>query len=132
MKAAALAGGAWSKQWRRWAPVAVLVGLCIIIGLFNPNFFGGANFVRMLNTAAIPLVICMGVTFVILMGSIDLSAEGVIAICAVIVSLHAGRERFHRNGHRPLGSVPAGDARRRPDRACSTASSTSNSAFRPS
>lgn len=87
MKAAALAGGAWSKQWRRWAPVAVLVGLCIIIGLFNPNFFGGANFVRMLNTAAIPLVICMGVTFVILMGSIDLSAEGVIAICAVAASM---------------------------------------------
>jgi ribose transport system permease protein len=87
VKAAALAGGAWSKQWRRWAPVAVLVGLCIIIGLFNPNFFGGANFVRMLNTAAIPLVICMGVTFVILMGSIDLSAEGVIAICAVAASM---------------------------------------------
>ena len=87
VKAAALAGGAWSKQWRRWAPVGVLVGLCIIIGLFNPNFFGGANFVRMLNTAAIPLVICMGVTFVILMGSIDLSAEGVIAICAVAASM---------------------------------------------
>ena len=65
----------------------VLVGLCIIIGIVNPNFFGLPNIVRMLNTAAIPLVICMGITFIILMGSIDLSAEGVIAICAVAASM---------------------------------------------
>lgn len=58
-----------------------------MIGLFNPNFFGVSNLVRMLNTAAIPLVICMGTTFIILMGSIDLSAEGVIAICAVAASM---------------------------------------------
>jgi ribose transport system permease protein len=75
------------KHWRRWAPVAVLVGLCIFIGLFNPNFFGLNNVVRMLNTAAIPLVICMGATFIILMGSIDLSVEGTIALCAVAASL---------------------------------------------
>ena len=87
MTAAAISGRTWTGQWRRWAPVAVLAGLCIIIGLFNPNFFGVSNIVRMLNTAAIPLVICMGTTFIILMGSIDLSAEGVIAICAVAASM---------------------------------------------
>ena len=43
--------------------------------------------VRMLNTAAIPLVVCMGATFIILMGSIDLSVEGTIALCAVAASM---------------------------------------------
>ncbi len=105
MKAAAPAGGIWAKQWRRWAPVVVLVGLCILIGLFNPNFFGISNLVRMLNTASIPLVICMGATFIILMGSIDLSAEGVIAICAVAASMLVAND-FTGVAIGPL-SVPA-------------------------
>lgn len=74
-------------QLRRWAPLLVLAGLCILIGLVNGNFFSIDNLVRLLNTAAIPLVICMGATFIILMGSIDLSAEGVIALCAVAASM---------------------------------------------
>jgi ribose transport system permease protein len=85
--AAAISGGVYMKHWRRWAPVAVLLGLCLVIGAVNPNFFSKFNIVNMLNIAAIPLVICMGATFVILMGSIDLSAEGVIAICAVAASM---------------------------------------------
>ena len=87
MTAAALSGGTWLKQWRRWAPVAVLVGLCVIIGISKPNFFSLFNLIGMLNVAAIPTIICMGATFIILMGSIDLSAEGVIAICAVAASM---------------------------------------------
>jgi ribose transport system permease protein len=74
-------------HWRRWAPAAVLMGLCIVVGIINPNFFSPANAVRMLNTAAIPLVICMGATFIILMGSIDLSVEGTVALCAVAASM---------------------------------------------
>ncbi len=105
MKIAAPAGGTWIKQWRRWAPVAVLVGLCILIGLFNSNFFGLSNLIRMLNTASIPLVICMGATFIILMGSIDLSAEGVIAICAVAASMLVAND-FTGVAIGPL-SVPA-------------------------
>ncbi|MCB1494010.1 MAG: ABC transporter permease, partial [Rhodobiaceae bacterium] len=74
-------------QWRRWAPLAVLIGLCIIVGSFNTNFFSYFNFIRLLNSAAIPIVLCMGATFIILMGSIDLSVEGVVALAAVVASL---------------------------------------------
>lgn len=75
------------EQWRRWAPLAVLLALCILVSLFNPNFLSVGNFVRLLNSAAIPVVLCMGATFIILMGSIDLSVEGVVALTAVIASL---------------------------------------------
>ncbi len=75
------------EQWRRWAPLAVLIALCILIGLFNPNFLSTGNFIRLLNSAAIPIVLCMGATFIILMGSIDLSVEGIVALTAVIASL---------------------------------------------
>jgi len=75
------------EQWRRWAPLAVLIALCILVSLFNPNFLSIGNFVRLLNSAAIPVVLCMGMTFVILMGSIDLSVEGIVALTAVTASL---------------------------------------------
>lgn len=75
------------SHWRRWAPLAVLVALCVMVSLFNANFLSTGNFVRLLNSASIPVVLCMGMTFVILMGSIDLSAEGAMALAAVLVSL---------------------------------------------
>src|ERR1700741_5018926 len=87
MAAVAIARGQMLGHWRRWAPVAVLVGLCLVVGLINPSFLTTGNAVRMFNTAAIPLVVCMGATFIILMGSIDLSVEGTIALTAVMVSL---------------------------------------------
>lgn len=68
------------------APVAVLVLLCIVIGLFNSNFFSWGNTTRILSASAIPMVLVMGATFVILMGSIDLSVEGVLSLCAVVTA----------------------------------------------
>lgn len=75
-----------SVNWRALAPVAVFVALCLVIALFSPNFLSVSNGLRILNAAAIPLVLVMGATFVILMGSIDLSVEGVVALCAVVTS----------------------------------------------
>ncbi|MEY3596432.1 MAG: hypothetical protein RL543_385, partial [Pseudomonadota bacterium] len=51
-------------RWRDWAPLAVLVVLCLVISLFNGNFLTIGNLLRLLNSAAIPLVLCMGTTFV--------------------------------------------------------------------
>ena len=70
-----------------WAPVVVLIALCILIPAINPNFLSLSNFVRIAQAAAIPLVLGLGATFVILMGSIDLSVEGVLALGAVILSV---------------------------------------------
>lgn len=87
MQAKAASTGWYMEQWRRWAPLAVLAALCVLVSLFNPNFLTVGNFVRLLNSAAIPVVLCMGATFIILMGSIDLSVEGVVAMTAVVASL---------------------------------------------
>ena len=87
MKPSAAAKGTYLKHWRRWAPVAVLVALCILISLFSGNFLSLSNLVRLLSSASIPLVLCMGATFIILMGSIDLSVEATVALTAVMVSL---------------------------------------------
>lgn len=83
-------GERWRGLRRRlgpWAPLLVLIALCILIGLINPNFLSLRNLVRIANSAAIPLILGLGVTFVIIMGSIDLSIEGVVAFGAVVLSL---------------------------------------------
>ena len=46
----------------------------------QPNFLTFGNFVRISQAAMIPLVLGLGATFIILMGSIDLSVEGVLTL----------------------------------------------------
>ena len=59
----------------------------MLVTSINPNFLSLSNFVRIAQAAAIPLVLGLGATFIILMGSIDLSVEGVLALGAVILSV---------------------------------------------
>jgi ribose transport system permease protein len=55
--------------------------------VINPRFLTFANSVRIAQAAMIPLVLGVGETFIILMGSIDLSVEGVVALSVVLTSL---------------------------------------------
>src|SRR5882757_7005102 len=82
--------------WRRFGrgrlaefgPLIVLIGLCLLLGFLSPSFFTFRNLVwGLANSAAIPLILAMGSTFIILMGSIDLSIEGVLSVGAMIVAL---------------------------------------------
>jgi ribose transport system permease protein len=70
-----------------WAPLIVLFLLCILITAINPNFLTFGNLVRISQSAMIPLVLGIGATFIILMGSIDLSVEGVLTLGAVLTSM---------------------------------------------
>ena len=72
---------------RAVVPLGVLILLCVLIGLVQPAFLTQGNISRLASAAAIPMIIACGMTFVILMGSIDLSVEGVLGIGAVILSV---------------------------------------------
>ncbi len=74
-------------QLRGLVPLGVLILLCAVISVMAPEFSSLGNLRRLLSAAAIPMVLACGMTFVILLGSIDLSVEGVIAVGAVILSL---------------------------------------------
>lgn len=65
----------------------VMVVLTIAASVFVPGFFGVVNFVSILQQVATPLVLAMGLTFVLLLGSIDLSLEGVMGFTGSIVAL---------------------------------------------
>jgi ribose transport system permease protein len=71
----------------KWAPLLVLIALVIFFTLVNPNFLSLRNFARISISATPALMVALGVTFIILMGSIDLSMEGAVAVCAVIFAM---------------------------------------------
>ncbi len=68
----------------RWAPLLVLIALVIFFTAINPQFFSLRNFARITVAAAPALMVAVGVTFIILMGSIDLSMEGALSFTAVL------------------------------------------------
>ena len=68
----------------KWAPVLVLVALVVVFTAINPGFLTLRNLARIAIASTPPLMVAIGVTFIIVMGSIDLSMEGTISVCAVI------------------------------------------------
>lgn len=68
----------------KWAPLLVLIALVIFFTALNPTFFSVRNFARIAIAAAPAIMVAVGVTFIIVMGSIDLSMEGVISLTAVV------------------------------------------------
>jgi ribose transport system permease protein len=67
-------------------PVLVLVGLCVVISLIEPRFLSLDNLIRIAAASTAPLMLALGVTFVIIMGSIDLSVEGAMAFSSAVLA----------------------------------------------
>lgn len=63
------------------APVLVLLGLFVAFtGLCGLSFVSWKNLTTILNQMALPLVVALGLTFVIMLGSIDLSIDGTVGM----------------------------------------------------
>lgn len=62
-----------------YGTVIALVLAVVVFAVINPSFLTPSNVATILDQAAVPMILAMGMTFVILMGCIDLSVEGVMA-----------------------------------------------------
>lgn len=71
----------------RWAPALVLVGLVAALSVANANFLSVGNLARIAIASVPALMVALGVTFIIIMGSIDLSMEGTVSTTAVLFAL---------------------------------------------
>ncbi|HVI41855.1 MAG TPA: ABC transporter permease, partial [Anaerovoracaceae bacterium] len=71
----------------RAAPVIVLFGIVLLYSVFAPGFCSAKNALVLLNQMSIPLIVATGVTFIILIGGIDLSVNGVMGLTAAITGL---------------------------------------------
>jgi ribose transport system permease protein len=65
-----------------------VVSLAIVVILFSAgtggSFLSKENVLAILSLAGIPMIICLGIHQIVLIGAMDLSTEGVISLCAVV------------------------------------------------
>ncbi len=74
-------------RWTRWGPLAALIALSACFGILEPRFVTADNLRAIADSSAIPLILAVGMTFVVLQGSIDLSIEGVMAFSSLALAM---------------------------------------------
>ena len=65
----------------------VLLAICVVFSVKEPNFRSALNISNIFTQISINTVISVGMTFVILLGGIDLSVGSVISLCTVLSGL---------------------------------------------
>ncbi|MCL2865752.1 MAG: ABC transporter permease [Lachnospiraceae bacterium] len=76
------------EKLMKWAPVLVLVGMIVIFAIqLGAAFISPLNIVSILNQWSIPLIVALGLTFVIMIGSIDLSIDGSVGMTGSIAAV---------------------------------------------
>jgi len=76
------------ERLMKWAPVGVLVLLVVVFSVLKgSSFFSTNNFVAILNQWSLPLLVALGLTFVIMIGSIDLSIDGTVGMVGSITAI---------------------------------------------
>ncbi|KSV77295.1 ABC transporter permease [Ensifer adhaerens] len=61
-----------------------LVMLCVIFSFLNPRFMSVVNFMNILQQVAVVAIAAFGMTWVILLGEIDLSVGSIIAVAGMV------------------------------------------------
>jgi ribose/xylose/arabinose/galactoside ABC-type transport system permease subunit len=75
------------QKARLWGSLIALILLSIGFGIADPAFATLQNLQTIANRGAIPLILAVGMTFIILQGSIDLSIEGIMAACSLTFAM---------------------------------------------
>jgi ribose/xylose/arabinose/galactoside ABC-type transport system permease subunit len=94
----------FAAKGRRWfqrsGTGGQLISLVIVMGIFaigsGGRYVSLANLQVILSLAAIPAIIAIGLHQVVVLGAIDLSVEGVVALCVVFVGFLA-HNKFNSN-----------------------------------
>jgi ribose transport system permease protein len=76
-----------SERLRTYAPIILLVIETIVMSITSPAFLSFSNIINILYQMSLPLVIATGLTFVLIIGSIDLSVEGIIGFTGAMISV---------------------------------------------
>ena len=81
-------------DFKRAGEFGAFVVLVVVFAILNPGtFLTATNIQTILNQSAIPMIIAVGSTLVILMGSIDLSVEGVMGASGMTFVLMTANSR---------------------------------------
>ena len=78
-------------KMRQWLPLATLLILVCIVGVMQPVFLQPSTLLQLASDTAVLFILATGVTFVIMLGGIDLSIQSMASFASVIVALTVSR-----------------------------------------
>jgi ribose transport system permease protein len=76
---------------RKWLPLATLAALVLMIGIAQPSFLLPSTLIELASDTAVLFILATGVTFVIMLGGIDLSVQSMASLASVVVALTVAR-----------------------------------------
>jgi ribose transport system permease protein len=76
---------------RQSLPLATLVVLIVLVGVMQPGFLEPATLLQLASDTAVLFILATGVTFVIMLGGIDLSLQSMASLASVIVAVTIAR-----------------------------------------
>ena len=76
-----------SPMIRQYGGIVIsLAVLCIVFAVLNPRFLAFNNFMNIMQQVAVIAVAAYGMTYVILLGEIDLSIGSIIAVSGMVAA----------------------------------------------
>ncbi len=70
-----------------WGILAALLGLCIILTIASESFLTASNLLNVLQQISINFIIAIGMSYIILLGDIDLSVGSNAAFCGLVMAI---------------------------------------------
>lgn len=72
---------------RQLTPLATLLLLGLAVGLWTPRFLEATSLLNLASDTAVLFILAVGVSFVIMVGGIDLSIQSVASLSSVVVAI---------------------------------------------
>lgn len=76
--------------WQKWGrQISVLIALAVLMAFFgiaSPHFFKQRNLISCVLSAAVNIIVALGMTIVIITGGIDLSVGPILSVCGVLTA----------------------------------------------
>lgn len=76
----------YAEFYAKYGTIAIFIALFVLASLFTQNFFTAANLTNVVRQMVVVTLLAFGVTFVIILGHIDVSLGAVLALCGCIAA----------------------------------------------
>ena len=80
-------GSAITKQLKKYTMVLIMIGLCIIFSIIAPSFFSPLNIRNLIIQNSHILIVAVGLSFVMMSGSLDLSVGYQMSAVGVLTAM---------------------------------------------
>jgi inositol transport system permease protein len=86
-KSATRAGGMnFASIYRKYGTILIFIGICILASILSPTFLTEANLTNVLRQVVVVSLLACGVTFIIILGHVDVSLGSVLALSGVMAT----------------------------------------------